>query len=197
MTKSIRFAKLLRVLTAPPVLAAALAVILKCFRSDLFIDPAQLWISLIMLAFLPSAAYPLQELLPKLRGGGRDVQRKLAFLMTVIGYVGAALLGRLTHAPKELQMLYDTYGLSVCLLTLINKGFHIKASGHACGTVAALIFSIVLISPTAIFPSLVICAGAAWASLITKRHTPQELIFGVFTCIAAYAIVFFCYLLKG
>ena len=185
--------KTLRILTAPPVLAVILAGFLRCFRSELFAENGQLWLLILMLAILPASAYPLQRIIPKLQNGGRNAQRRLAFITTLVGYLGAFLLGRLLHAPSELQMLYDTYVFSVCLLTLFNKGFHLKASGHACGTMGALIFSVVLISPVFILPGILIVIGMAWSSLSTGSHTVRELILGAVTSLASYSIVWFFY----
>lgn len=80
MKAKLYFGRTLRILTAPPVLAILLAVFLRCFCPELFAENGQLWLLILMLAILPAAAYPLQKNLPGLRNGGRDAQRRLAFV---------------------------------------------------------------------------------------------------------------------
>ena len=60
------------------------------------------------------------------------MQRKLAFIFSLIGYATALLWAILVHTSKELLMICATYFISVVILTFFNKVLKKRASGHAC-----------------------------------------------------------------
>ena len=79
-------AKIIRVISIPPVMVSALIVLLSTLRSDIFTKGLQITLAFLFLAVFPVLAYPFCYFLPKLRKKGRETQRKIAFIFTGIGY---------------------------------------------------------------------------------------------------------------
>ena len=77
-------AKLVRILSVPPIMATVMVLLLRLTRPVLFKSPADLWLSLLFLAAVPVLAYPVSWLVPALRECGRDGQRTLAFVFAFI-----------------------------------------------------------------------------------------------------------------
>ena len=124
-------AKTIRVITIPPVLVSLLLVILYFFRNEMF-RPADLFMSILFLAIIPTLAYPLQPIIPGFKGKGRDGQRKLAFVTSALGYIGGYVYSAVTGASEGLKFIYASYLLSVFLLLIFNQVFKLKASGLSC-----------------------------------------------------------------
>ena len=62
----------------------------------------------------------------------RKNQRKMAFIFNFVPYLAVMVIGYCVGCNKMLQGIFNAYFLSVLVLTIVNKGFKIKASGHAC-----------------------------------------------------------------
>jgi len=145
-----------------------------------------LLLSILFLALIPVAAYPLQPLIPKYKDKGREGQRNLAFGFTAVGYAGAVLYGVFAHVSNDLLMIFLTYFLSVFALLVSNKIIKFRSSGHMCSITGPLILFIYFIGWIAIIPCLVLFGLICWASLLLKRHTLYEVIGGCACCIAAF-----------
>lgn len=193
-----KIAKIIRIITVPPIMILGLIIVLSSLRTDIFQNKAQIIISILLLCIIPILAYPLQPMLPKFKDKGREGQRELAFILNIVGYILAVIIGYFMRVDSNLQFIYNTYLISVILLTLLNKGFHLRASGHACSVTGPLLFLVYFIGFKAILPCIIIVAGIVWSSLKLKRHTISELSMGAITCLFAFgcAWILQTYLIK-
>lgn len=185
--KKEKVAKFFRIITVPPVLITALIIILLLSGDDIFGGFPDIIISFLLLGIIPILAYPLQQLLPGFKERGREGQRKLAFILNIIGYTLAVILGFMMDVQRKLMLIYITYFLSVVILTIFNL-LHIRASGHACSATGPLIFLIYYTGWKTLLPCLITGAAIVWSSLELKRHTRSELAIGALCCLAAFLI---------
>ncbi len=179
-------AKIIRVVTVPPVMALLLLITLFFTKEGFFGNTLNLTLAIIFLVVLPILAYPLQPFVPFYKDKGRDGQRSLAMWMASAGYILGIITAIFLPVSDYLLIIYLTYLLSGISLVLLNKVFKIKASGHACG-VAGPIFSLIyFIGPWLLF-GILILAAVFWASLSMKRHDKVELLIG--TTVPTYALL--------
>ena len=172
-----KIAKIVRVATLAPIIALIAATIMFVCKPEIFGDAATYILTLVFLTVLPLLAYPLQPVFPAFRDKGRSGQRTLAMIMAVVGYILGIIFALVWQLSQTLFMFFLTYLLSGLLLLLFNKGFKIKASGHAGGVSGPIVFLIYVFGPVALWGIPVLIA-VYWASLCMKRHTPGELEFG-------------------
>ena len=185
------FAKIIRIISVPPVMITFLLVILNTTRPDIFRNNVEVLTSIILLGIVPVLAYPFQLLLSSsLEDRGRIMQRKLAFIFSLIGYATALLWAILVHTSKELLMICATYFISVVILTFFNKVLKKRASGHACSITGPLVFLIYLVDWKLIFPCIIIAMLIFWSSLYLQRHTKTDLFYGVLSSLLAFALSF-------
>lgn len=184
-----KLAKGIRVITVPPVMAGLLILIIALTHSEVFRGVGDILLTVMCLSVIPVLAYPLQPLIPGFKGKGRNGQRNLAFLLTIIGYIIGMITGYLTHVSAVLQFIFNVYFVSVLVLTLFNKVLHIRASGHACSIAGPLVFLVYFLGPYLILPCLMIASLITWSSLTLKRHTKSELAFGALSAILAFGLV--------
>lgn len=176
MTKN-KFYKFIRIISIPPILVSTLFIILFFNNQDIVPNVTQLLLSILFLGIIPVLSYPIVRLIPKIKDK-RKSERKLSFLLTLLGYLLAFLYGTIFKVNINLKIIYATYLISVVILTFINAVIKTKASGHAtsmAGPLYVLIyfkiygFSLVLI----IFNLIVLRS-----SLKLKRHTLKEYLIG-------------------
>lgn len=184
------FAKTIRIISVPPIMVTFLLVILNTARPDIFRNNVEVLISIILLGIVPVLAYPFQFLSSSLEDKGRIMQRKLAFIFSLIGYATALLWAILVHTSKELLMICSTYFISVVILTFFNKVLKKRASGHACSITGPLVFLIYLVDWKLIFPCIIIAMLIFWSSLYLQRHTKTDLFYGVLSSLLAFALSF-------
>lgn len=184
------FAKIIRIISVPPIMVTFLLVILNTARPDIFRNNVEVLISIILLGIVPVLAYPFQFLSSSLEDKGRIMQRKLAFIFSLIGYATALLWAILVHTSKELLMICSTYFISVVILTFFNKVLKKRASGHACSITGPLVFLIYLVDWKLIFPCIIIATLIFWSSLYLQRHTKTDLFYGVLSSLLAFALSF-------
>jgi hypothetical protein len=179
--------KAVRILTIPPLLFLLLVIFIYLARRDVFHSAMDLAAAIICLAVLPALAYPLQPCIPHFKDKGREGQRNLAMYLTALGYLLGAIYGRLMSATVRLQLVFDTYLISVILLLIFNKVFSIKASGHSCSITGCCVF---LYFYTGVGIYSVFMTGVLllvyWASLNTKRHSFPQLLSGSGICAAGF-----------
>lgn len=188
MNNQEKIAKCIRAITVPPVLVILMLVILYEKCPVIFHGLRDLWMSLIWLGICPILAYPLQKILPGWKEKGRTGQRNLAFICSIIGYLIAAVYGVLANVSLELQLIFNTYVLSVVLLDFLNKVMKKRASGHACSITAPLIFLAYFVSWKMAAFCIFIGGMSFWASLKLKRHLPTDLLAGSIVCFVSFAI---------
>lgn len=187
MTKE-RIAKIIRVLSVPPIMVSMFILILAFNKSDIFRNPTEIIIMIVLLGFVPALAYVLSSIIPEVKAKGREGQRKLAFITNLLGYSMALLWAIMTNVRKELLLICLMYFLSVVLLSICNKGFHFRASGHASSFTGPLILMIYFFGWKVIIPSLIIAALIVWSSIYLKRHTIKELAGGILVNINAFIL---------
>lgn len=166
-------------------------LILATKRSDIFSGKVDILTTIILLGFFPVLAYPLQKIIPPLRKRGREGQRSLAFLFSLIGYATAFFWALLYNVTAQLLLICATYFFSVIILTFFNKVIHIRASGHACSFTGPLILLIYFTDIKVLLPSLFIAALIIWSSIYLKRHTPRELAAGISVCMISFLLALF------
>lgn len=181
-------ASLIRTISIPPVMITVLIIILYITRPDIFDNIFEVILTILFLGFFPVLAYPAQNCFPKYRDAGRDGQRKLAFIFTLIGYTGAFLWSLITGVHTSLLLITTTYFLSVVVLTLINKVIHFKASGHACSFTSPAIFLTYFSGWKWGIICIIFAALIWWSSVYLKRHTNKQLVGGMMTCLAAFGM---------
>lgn len=181
-------AKIIRILTIPPIMAITLFTTLYIFKDNVFDDILELFISIITIAVIPVLAYPIQSKLKIFKGDDkRNNQRNLAVIFSVIGYLIGTIYAITNNVPSFQIVLYLTYlfsGIGIFMGTFILK---VKFSGHMCGVSGPIISISYIISYYLLF--LYIFLGIVfWASLYMKKHTIKELIFGSLIPISAFLL---------
>lgn len=181
------FAKWIRVITVPPVLALSMLLILRRVFGDFFASIPSLAETILFLSVIPACAYPAVGF----KGGedARNRQRKLAFALNLVGYTGALLLAIIDRSSRMLLAITSAYFTAVLLLTILNKAFHIKASGHACSCVLPFLFLIYWLGPGAAAACILIYMAEFWASVSLKRHTVREFLLGTITALATFSFI--------
>ncbi len=181
-----KIAKAVRVLTVPPVMVAVLMTLLWFF-ADVFLSAADFFWILLFLGAVPLFAYPFQKMIPTLRAGGRKMQRRLAFLWAIGGYIGALVFALLRRAGKNALFLVVVYCLSLLFLTAINLT-PLHASGHASSLVGPLTLLVLFIGPVVLPFGIFLFFLTLWASLYLGRHTIREFLLGALLSLAAIGI---------
>ncbi|MCI8332655.1 MAG: hypothetical protein HFE78_07505 [Clostridiales bacterium] len=181
-------AKMIRVISIPPILVSALLVFLLVHSKEVVHNATELCLAILFLAVIPALAYPLQKVFPAYRDKGRTGQRNLAFLFTIAGYSAGLVYAVIGQVSKGLFEIHLAYFLTCAVLLFINKVLHKKASGHAAGIVGPLLFLIRFTGLWMIPVTVVIYGLIFWSSVILRRHTPGEFVLGTLTSFAAFAI---------
>ncbi len=180
-------AKLIRVLTVPPVMVSVMLLILYLGKRELFGELPEVMVMVVLLGILPVLAYPAQKIIPGFRKDGREGQRKLAFIMNLIGYAAAFVWAIASKVNSGIMLICSTYFLSVIMLAVCNL-LHFKASGHACSVTGPFVILLYFMGKRFVVPVLIIASAIVWSSLALKRHTFPQLISGSIVCIVAFVI---------
>ncbi len=178
----------IRVISIPPLMVTYLLALLFFFRDGVFATTGEFITALAALAIFPALAYPVAAIVPSLRKGGRPMQRKIAFLFSVIGYIGGFIYALTAGFSKPVLTIFTAYLASLLFLVLFNKVFKIRASGHACSVTSPLFFATYYFGLGALLPAAVLYATIFWASLVTKRHTVREFLLGTLVCVVSAGI---------
>ncbi len=182
-------AKIVRVLTIPPLLVSALMVLLYVQVPAMFRGIGDLFAVIAALAIVPTLAYPLQPVIPKFRGTGRKGQRTLAFIMSFIGYTGGFIFSLVADITAELRIVFVVYFLSMLVLVLFNRFSDYHASGHACGLMGPPLFAMYYLGMSWLLPCVLLGVAVAWSSLYLKRHNAKELLLGAMCSALAFSAV--------
>lgn len=183
-----KLAKGFRIATIPPVLVTLLLTLLYASGLGIINALHELLFGIIFLALIPASAYPLSGVIPSVRARGREGQRKLAFVTSMVGYALGVIYAYAARLSAEYKTLFVTYLVSVVILTFFNKILKIRASGHACGTFGPMLPAVYFLGWQWIFPCAAICAGVIWSSLYLARHTKNELFFGALCSVSSFVI---------
>lgn len=171
-----RFAKYVRVLTTAPVFATLLCSLLYLLLPGSFASTGHYLVALGCLAAAPLLAYPVSCAIPSLRKKGRDGQRNLAVVFSVIGYVAGFLFAVLCGGTATEKVLFGTYlisGVGIAVCTLL----HFKASGHTCGCSGPIAMLAIYANPWFLIGYLLLMP-IFWASKQLGRHSAAQLFAG-------------------
>lgn len=187
ITKEAVIAKIVRVITVAPFMAALMLTVIWFARPDSYLGLGHYLYALGVLTVFPLISYPVSAIIPALRKKGRDGQRNLAIVFSVVGYI-AGILGSVFFGAGRIELLiFMTYLLSGISIALSSFVFGVKASGHACGVSGPIAMMIYVLGLPYI--ALYGLLGAVvWASLKIKRHTPVQLLLGSIIPVAAMFI---------
>ena len=188
-------AQTVRVVTVPPLMVAAILALLSVFHPELFLSPLHFWFSQLFLAVVPGLAYPLSYLIPSIRKKGRSGQRSLAMYLSAAGYLGVVIYGFASGCAEGLKVIHMTYLLSVVLLLVLNKGFKVRASGHACSVSGPILLLCLYVGAVGVVTGLLLWTVIFWASVRMRHHTPREFLLGSVTPIVAYVLSYLLFLL--
>ena len=183
-------AKVLRVVSIPPLMVAALLLSLSVFGNHILLTAKDAIFSYLLLSGVSLLSSPISYAVPFLRKKGREGQRNLAFYMTAFGYICAVLYGVLFGVGRNLLAVYFTYLISVAVLLIFNKVLHIRASGHGCSVAGPILLICVFIGGWGILAGLLCYAAVFWASVYLGRHTVKEFLLGSVTSLAAFPIAY-------
>lgn len=191
---SYHIAHVVRIITIPPVMVAALIVLLYNLRpGHVFASLTEMIAALAFLTIVPILAYPVSMIVPSIRKKGRDGQRSLAIYFSAVGYVAGFAYGLAAHVGDPLMLIFLAYLLSVLILLVLNKVFHVRASGHACSVAGPLVFSAYFLGLWGLIVGVVFWGVIFWASITMKRHTVKEFLLGTATCLVSFgtSLIFF------
>ena len=191
MTKKpwyLTLAHVVRIVSVPPVMVGVLLAFLFTLRDDVFASPVEFIVSLAGLTILPILAYPVSAVIPALRKKGREGQRSLAMYFSTVGYIGVFVYGLVAHVGTGLMHIYAGYLFSVVIILVGNKVFKVRISGHACSVSGPLVYSGYFLGFWGILVGAVCWGLILWASLVMKRHTLREFIFGTLTCLFSFTV---------
>ncbi len=184
-----RVCKIARILTLAQLLAAFSLTMLYLFRPDVYPTGWHYAYMLFYFGILPMLAYPLQPIVPKFKHKGREGQRTLAMIFAVVGYVLSAATCALTDASPDMWLITLEYLISGVLILIFNKVFHLRASGHGCGTAGPIFLLLYfgLYVPSALMAVLTVVAYVS--SVKMKRHTFPQLLGGSLISVLLLAVL--------
>ena len=170
-------AKIIRVITIPPMEVLAMLLILYGAKRTEFGNAGHLLMTILFLSAIPVCAYPVASRI-KGKDDARNNQRNMAFAFNFLSYLAAILLGYCMGCSSMLQWILNAYFLSVLILTIINKVFKIRASGHACSCTLPYLFLSYYFGRYVVVVCLILYLAELWASVELKRHTIKEFLLG-------------------
>lgn len=194
MCASIRAAKIIRVVTVPPVMAAWLILTLWLGGNAIVRTASEAVISILFLSLLPLMAYPIAAVIPDLRKKGRDGQRNTAFILSLVGYIGGWIYGRFFDDDPILLFIFGVYLISVVILLVFNKLLRLKASGHACSVSGPILVICFVLRGWWIPVCIAVFAASFWSSVRAGRHTAGEYLLGTLSVILAMGASWLIYL---
>lgn len=181
----------LRVLTVAPIIALIAFSILHFVSPEITGSTLNYILAIVFITVFPLLAYPLQPIIPHFKNKGRDGQRMLAIIMSVLGYIGGLICAFALRMPKSMQILLLTYFLSGILIFLFSKVIKLKASGHACGVAGPIAFLTYVYGPIALL-GLPLLVMVFLPSLKMGRHKLSELIVGsIIPVVSMFISIFF------
>lgn len=122
----------------------------------------------VFLLVIPLAAYPLREIF-HIGKDRRRGQRGTALVCSAVGYLCGFLWSMLTPCSWLVHILFLSYVISIAALLLLNAGFGLRASGHACSTTAPAFLLTWKLHPLFVIPSVLLIAAVYRSSLKLSR----------------------------
>jgi len=181
-----KIAYAIRICTLPPFMAL-LALCIASLIPETYVNKYDMLVAAFCLAIVPVSVYPLQRLI-KPDDTDRQFQRRLAFVVSIIGYAALFLYAILASTGIVYRRIALMYLLSVVLLATINKTTKLRASGHGCSVTAPFLVAAVTANPILAVTCFIMILLDIWASLKLKRHTLLELISGMSVCVVSFLL---------
>ena len=103
-----KIAKMLRALTVPSLLAAVILVAFYFVLPQAFHGIHDLFFSLFFLTACPMLAYPIAFAVPSMRRKGHNGARSLAFVTSIVGYLGGVTYAFFAKVSPELFYIFVT-----------------------------------------------------------------------------------------
>ena len=178
---------IIRFFTLPAVLTGSMAALLWLGGG---LSSREWLVAEICLMLIPLLAYPAGAMGQEKGSARRNRQRTFAMVFSAVGYLLGLCWALWTDASRLAKILFGSYVLSTLVLLLLNKGFHFRASGHACSTTAPLIFLSWQLGPRWLLPCVLVVAAVYAASLRLKRHTLPQLTAGSLTSLLSGSLCF-------
>lgn len=182
-----KMAHVVRVVTIPPLMIATLLCMLYFAKGFSFASRIDMSVAFAGLVLLPVLAYPVWSVFGNKTSDKRKGQRRLAFIFSIIGYV-CCFIYSLRFGTDAIREIFYTYFFTVILLELLNKVFHVRASGHAASSISPVVFSAAYLSLAVTCAFVILFTGSVWASIYLKRHKWQDIIAGVCSMLASFIL---------
>ncbi|MGE5390941.1 MAG: hypothetical protein ACM3PE_07740 [Deltaproteobacteria bacterium] len=172
-----KFAKIVGIITIPPLFVLMVVTWMWVRGGIQGFDLYWYLMTLALLAVVPALAYPISYLVPSIRAKGREGQRKLAFILSIIGYIAGVIVGQMGDAPWLIRGLFWGYLFSGGSLALINVVLRYKASGHACGLSGPITFMTVATGGR-LWYLFILLPLVFWARIKRDQHTIGNMLAG-------------------
>ena len=173
-----KLARWISVLTVVPLIAFFILTALFFLKADVFNGSFSWYMfSLCFLTFIPVSAYVLKKVLPGFKEKGREGERKLAFIMGVLGYVLGTIFSFIFSAPAGVRGIFLAYLFSGVILSFVNAVVDHKGSGHACGVSGPLTILVYFLGLRLCYTFLILPV-VFWSRLQLGRHKTGELFSG-------------------
>ena len=101
-----KLAKIIRVITIPPIMVLGVLTLFFFERNDIFTNVWQLFWASLFLMIMPLSAYPLSYIIPNIRSKEREGQRNLAFILSLLGYSAGLIYAFLLNISNYLFIPY-------------------------------------------------------------------------------------------
>jgi len=173
-----KIANWISIITVVPFIAFYVLTALY-FSKPTFYNNSFFWylFSLIFLTFVPLTAYPLKNIIPKYQNQGRSGERRLAFIMGIIGYISGNIFSFILKAPIGVKTIFLAYLFSGIILTFVNGVVGHKASGHTSGVSGPFAILLYFIS-LRYMHIYIILPIVFWSRLKLGRHKLSQLFSG-------------------
>ena len=182
-------AKVIRIVTVPPVMILALLITLYSLGKEIFAGKTDMIVAVVGLVILPLAAYPVHRFIPELHDGGREKQRKLAFIFSLAGYV-LCFVYAFFYGTVRIKQIFLTYFTTVVILAIFNRLFGIRASGHTASSISPCVFAFSFGYVFAGILFAILFCMSVWASLYLKRHKAVDVAMGVTSFVIAFVLAY-------
>ena len=186
--RALKAAKLLRILTVPPIMALLLVTTLYLtLGTEAFAAPIRYFEAVFALVLLPVAPYLICAVIPSLRRKGRKLERSLAIVFSLLGYTMGTLFALLGGGTRVEIIVYLTYLISGALMGLLSFVFRFRASGHTCGAAGPFAMLTYALSPWWLVGYAVLIPIFI-SSIKLGRHTVSQLFAGGVVSVGALFI---------
>lgn len=180
-----KLAQVIRIITIPPIVVSLLIVglyylgIIHDFKEAIFL--------FLFLGLIPLLAYPISYLKP-FKGKGREGQRKIAFLFSLLSYSGGILYAFISKSSLNIKIIYLSYFISIINLVFFNAILKVRASGHISSISGPLVSLLYFMGLKSLIPILFLYTLVFWSSLYLNRHTKKEMILATIIVIVSFGL---------